>query len=350
MDRIEFGRRAAVAVGAAALVVLAAVGLPQALGPGGPGGPVTLDTAEWEGAMAIEPLDTQGRVSPTVPDGEGKTVLIDTSHGNRFEDGDVQPLVRAHHRNDYDVRLSEERNLSRALAGADAFVVIDPAAPYGPEETAALRNFTDDGGRLLVLTEPDRKTIQVGQFGSASISTVESDVDRLLGAYDVTVDPRYLYDQQVNDGNYQHVVADAAGDVDLESGEYALPVAAPVYAPDAEPLLVLPESSRLARTDARGEYVVAVRQGNLVVVGDTSFLASGHQNVGDNEQLVAYLVEFLAAGDHAEAPPPTAVGTPIETATPALNGTVTPTGTRNGTATPTPSDDASVAPAAVPRD
>jgi hypothetical protein len=323
MDRTEFTRRAAVVGVVAVLVVLAAIGLPQVLGPGSPAGPVVMDTDEWEGSMAVEPLDTQGRISPDVPDGEGKTVLIDASHGNRIENGDVQPLVRTLHRYDYDVRRSEEVNLTRALAGADAFVVIDPAAPYGPEETEALRNFTEDGGRLLVLTEPDRKTIQVGQFGSASISTVESDVDRLLGAYDVTVDPRYVYNQAVNDGNYQDVVADAADGAELEGGEYALPVAAPVYAPDAEPLLVLPSSSRLARTDARGEYVVAVRQGNLVVVGDSSFLASGQQNVGDNERFVAYLVEFLAAGDHADAPPPTATATP------------TPTGTGNGTATPT---------------
>ncbi|MFB6222025.1 MAG: DUF4350 domain-containing protein [Halolamina sp.] len=300
MNRADLGRRVAFAAGIAVLVVVAAVGLPQLLAPSGPAEPVTVDTSEWDGSMAVEPLDSQGEVSPDVPDGDDRTVVIDASHNNRLDDGDVQPLVRTLRRNNYTVRFSADSNLTRVLADADAFVIVDPGTPYSREETDTLQNFTDDGGRLLVLAEPNRKKVEVGQFGSASIVTTKSYVDGLLGSYNVFVDWRYVYNQEVNDGNYQDVVADAGAGADLENGEYALFVAAPVYAPNAEPLLVLPESSRLARTDAPNDYAVAVRQDNLIVVGDSSFLSAGQQNVGDNERFVAYLIEFLVSGERTD--------------------------------------------------
>ncbi|MEF8799558.1 MAG: DUF4350 domain-containing protein [Halolamina sp.] len=304
MNRAELGRRVALAIGVAVLVVLAAVWLPQLLAPSGSAGTIAPNTTEWDGAKEVEPLDSEGVVSPDLPDGNDTTVLIDVSHNNRLDDGDVQPLVRTLRRNNYTVRFSTEENLTLALAGADAFVIVDPASPYRRDDTAALRNFTENGGHLLVLVEPNRKRVEIGQFGSASIGTIESNADGLLGAYNVFVDWRYVYNQRVNDGNYQDVVADAGEGTELETGQYVMFVTAPVYAPDADPLLVLPESSRLARTDAQDDYAVAVRQDNLVVVGDSTFLSTGQQNVGDNERFVVYLIEFLAAGD-AETEPTT---------------------------------------------
>ncbi len=322
MNRTELGRRVGFAVAVALLVVLAAVALPQLLAPATPSSDGTLDTTEWDGAMGVEPLDSQGEISPDVPEGESKTVLIDVSHDNRLEDGDVQPLVRTLRRNNYTVRFSSDGNLTRALADADAFVIVDPGDPYSREDTDAIQNFTDAGGRVVVLAEPNRKRVQVGQFGRASVTTFESYVDGLLGAYNVFVDWRYVYNQEVNDGNYQHVVADAGEGADLQSGQYATFVTAPVYAPDAEPLLVLPASSRLSRTDAPGDYAVAVRQENLVVVGDSSFLAAGRQNVGDNERFVAYLVEFLVSGEQTANESVTELSSGADTG----NALVAPTG------------------------
>ena len=334
MKSSAVARRVVVVLAVAGLVVLAAVAVPLLVGPE-PRADAPVDTAEWDAAMNVDPLDASGAVSPDIQRGDGRRVVIDTSHSNRFETDEVRPLVLALRRANYTVEFSGEANLNMALADAAAFVVIDPGSPYDRNDVAAVRNFTADGGRLLVLAEPDHRSIQQSAFGAASTSTTESFVDGLLGAYDVTLDGRYLYNQRHNDGSYQDVVGAPAEGAALPGGEYAFFTAATLYAPDADPLVVAPPGTRLSQTDEAGRFAVAVRQGNVIAVGDKSFLAPGHHNVGDNERLLAFLIEFLVSGQRSGGPPAggsTPVGTAAPVSTPA-GTTATATGTTTGTPT-----------------
>lgn len=77
----------------------------------------------------------------------------------------------------------------------------------------------------------------------------------------------------------------------------ALYTATTVSAPDGTRLLVTPETTRLsANSDAR-RRPVAVRDGNVLAVGDTTFLQEGKHVVVDNERLVATITQFAAASN-----------------------------------------------------
>lgn len=294
MDRAEWARRLGVLVVTALVVAGGAAALPL-LVQEAPGGPV--DTSEWQAGADVQPLATNGTISPDVSGG-GKTVVIDSSHGNRFSDAEIQPLVRALVREGYTVHISTARNLSTVLADADAFVVIDPASEYDQEDVEAIEQFTDRGGRLLVLAEPNRKTVTQTPFGFA-VTTQRSRVGKLGRAYRVTVDTRYIWNQEHNDGSFKDPLVRPAKGSPLPEGTYALYTAAPLYAPGADRIAVTTPGAHLSSTDDAGRYAVAVRRGNALFVGDSSFLATGHARVGDNERLVAYLIEFLAGSDAA---------------------------------------------------
>lgn len=297
MDRTDWAKRLAVAAVTALVIVAGSAALPALLQPA-PAAPV--NTSEWDAGAQVEPLTREGEISPDVSGGD-KTVVIDASHGNRYDEEELQPLVRTLVRKGYEVRFSTERNLSESLDDADALVVVDPASDYDEEDVEAITEFTDAGGRLLVLAEPNRKTVSLTPFGFA-VTTVRSQVQELGLAYDVTVDSRYLWNQDHNDGSFKDPLGRAARGTDLPEGTYAFSTVAPVYAPGAERIVLAERQSRLSKTDEGGRFAVAVRRGNAIFVGDSSFLAAGNARLGDNEQLVAYLIEFLVSGDRVDRP------------------------------------------------
>lgn len=299
MQRDELRNRVAVA----AVVAIAVLGLTVLVAPSPP--PAHPDSGqlnytEYDQSRELDVLPSEGTVEADAPPGEGETVIIDESHANRVEETTIQPLVRALVDLGYEVEFSTENDLGEALEGASALVVVDPAQSYSDDEVREIRNFTDAGGRLVVLTEPDRKRITANPFGGFQLSTLRSQTGSLTRAYGITVDRRYLYNQQHNDGSYRAILGESTDDAAFDADPVALDTAAPIYAPDADPLLVGAEGTRLSSTDAAGEYNLAVRADNVVVVGDKSFLTPDRYRIGDNEALVAYLVTFLAEGEPYE--------------------------------------------------
>lgn len=296
MRRADLAKRGAVAAVVALLVVAAAVALAPSPGTRVPGDG-GLNLTEYDESRELTTYDQQGAVRADAPAGEGGTVVVDTTHSNRVDESDLQPLVRELLRLNYTVEFSDESNLTKALDGAVALIVVDPGRGYSAEETDRIRNFTESGGRLLVLAEPDRRSLLRGPF-TIQLTTVESELGQLGRAYNVTVDSRYLYNQRVNDGNYRHVVGRPAGGIGAESLTFY--TAAALHSHSAEPVVVAARGTRMARTDAPGDYALAVRQEGAMFVGDTDFVTPDRNAVADNEAFVAHLVRFLAEGEPYE--------------------------------------------------
>lgn len=251
-------------------------------------------------------LPSTGTIDPepsVVP--AGGTVVIDVDVPTRSRLG---PLTEAISKANHDVEYPD-RDLEGALDGAEALVVVDPGSRYSEDDLDAIETFADEGGRVVIFGNPNRFEVTATALGS-SISERESELGRLGARFDLHFDTRYVYDQERNDGNYRHVVASPPGNASLTDGNGSLTDAENVvlYTPaevrstaDGEPVLVTSPTARTLDSDTQRRHTVAMRDGNVLGVGDARFIAADRYNVGDNNEFLAGVVEFLVSGDRDAA-------------------------------------------------
>ncbi|MES3517039.1 MAG: hypothetical protein PPP58_05165 [Natronomonas sp.] len=299
-------------IGIVALVAILVAGLaaavPVLMAPDPPEEP-TYDEFDPDRVVA-DPLAAEGDISPDGQVGSpaGGTVVIDESNANRFERGDITPMVEAFEAAGYEVEFHQSGPMSESLSDADALVVIDPAARYDGADLEATEEFTDRGGRLLVLAEPDRFLIEAGLLG-ATIEEAESGLTEFSSRYGIHFDTRYVYDQQQNDGNYRHVVANPEGNAEISpTGPMTDVEDVALYTPtevrasgDAEPVLTTSSSARMIDSDEQRSYTLAVQKDNVLAVGDSRFIADDRHSVGDNNVFLEHVIEFLISGDVSPA-------------------------------------------------
>lgn len=160
-------------------------------------------------------------------------------------------------------------------------------------------DFTDDGGRVLLVAEPTRQEVGLvgGQFTSRSRTSA------LASRLGVGFGTDYLYDQSANDGNYRHVFATPAtgGDDPLvrDVERTTAYTATTVHVADGRAVLTTVETTRRSGSGRPGEYAVVATTdgGETIAVGDLSFMRTGRHGVADNEVFIARLVEHLAGGN-----------------------------------------------------
>jgi hypothetical protein len=298
-------KRLIVAVAVAVVIVAAAFAIPAATDA--PETREPLNTPEYDAeALAATPIPAEGEIDAdgSLGNRDG-VVVIDQSHSNRVDRSDLQPLVEELVSIGYGVRFYDgEQSLGQELSNANAFVVIDPADEFERDEITEIREYTDEGGHLLMVGEPNRKRVSASFFGT-SISNQESALTTLAGRYDMSLGTAYLYNLETNGGNYKHVVASPTPESELELERVTMFTAAAVHARDGTVLLRTAANTHESGIDGSDRYPVAVydEDDNAILVGDSTFLEDTRFNVGENEQFAAYLVEFLISGEHVNVAP-----------------------------------------------
>jgi hypothetical protein len=272
------------------VVVVAAV----SIGPGFLPRDGTTETPEYAvDTLLPERVPAEG--DPTIDRrDEPGVVLVDTAHSNRMDPGDIRPLLSTITAAGYEVDLLDRGDdLSQSLARADAFVVIDPAQAYRPAEAARVEQFVDRGGRLLLVGEPAQARI-----AGFNIAVQDGRLSSLASRFGFEFGEAYLYNMETNDGNHLNVFAepDGASVVTSELSRTAFYTATTVQTRDGRPVLVAGPGVRSSRTDATGSYPIAAVDGDVLAIGDRTFLERGNFNVVDNERLVRNIVRFLVSG------------------------------------------------------
>jgi hypothetical protein len=338
----------------ALVVVAAAVGAALVTDP--PADRQPLDTPAYDASsLAATPIPATGDVDAAVPPGDsGGVVVIDTTHSNRFDRADIAPLVEGLADIGYRVRFYDgDRTLFRALSGASAFVVIDPAEEFARNEFVTVRTFTRQGGHLLMVGEPNRKRVSASLFGT-SVTTQESALTTLAARYDMSLGTAYLTNTGTNGGNHKHVVASPPPESGVDADRVVLFTAAAVHARGGTVLLRTAAGTHEAGLDGTDRYPVAIHKerDNVVLVGDSTLLRADRYTVADNEAFVEYLVEFLASGTPRDEGEPGANATATDGETPTTPDEPTVTdeagtdgeadGTPTPTSTPTPTPTSAV--------
>lgn len=285
---------------AAAVVVAVAAGGAVLAGQGDspPDDPLAIPEYQPEN-VSVDYVGAEGEISPDndVTTGSG-TVVIDDGHGNRFDRSTIEPLVRGLTRVGYTVEFYRSGDLADALDDAKAFVIIDPAREYRQGDVDDVRQFTGQGGRLLIAGEPNRVSVSASLFGT-SIQRQDSALTTLGSAYGVSIGTAYLSNQESADANYKFIRTQPTDAAELGGvEETTMYTAGAVRMRGGETLLrTAPGTLESSTDDERGRHAVAVRRNDVVVTGDKTFMQEDRFRVADNEVFLTYLVEFLASSE-----------------------------------------------------
>jgi hypothetical protein len=321
------------------LIVVGFVLLAAALGFAGGSGTSPADGQSIQGqsppqfqpdALLTTPDPESGEI--TIPEGDNARILIDAQHDNEFSRAEIEPIIEALFAAGHTVAYADSSSgidYSEGLRRYDALLVIQPTDPFTEAERNAVGNFTDDGGRVVVLAEPT----QVRAGGSFSLpSAVSFGADNLTAQYGIQIGAEQLYnvDDSANDNNFKSIYAAPSSAVDLTAGVEIITFDTAGYlvrspASDAETLFTAVAGTRGLTSRRTGTYPTVARSGNLAVVADASFVKASEVYDADNEVFVGNLLAFLVGGEVAVDSLPDSEPADDETATSTPTPTPTPT-------------------------
>jgi hypothetical protein len=194
----------------------------------------------------------------------------------------------------------QSEDLALLLPDASGLVVVSPYFLWTPAEIALVEKFVADGGRLLLISDPD-------VLGD-SIWNVNS----LGEPFGVVFNNDYLYDLSKNDGNYTHFFQgeflDQAARLDGSTVAFygARSISGPVVsqARSADTTLSSLRSSLTRFTTlAMGGHETNGTAGNVLAMGDFDVLTEPYVARHDNHVILEFVADFLAGGQRKQTLP-----------------------------------------------
>lgn len=266
------------------------------------------------------PVDPEAGEIEIDADTNDRRILVDTDHENQVAERDLEPVTEAVFEADHTLEygVSDGDEFADELDQYDGVLIIQPLQSYTTAERIALREYTDDGGRVVILAEPTQTRLSTG-FGQ-STATVSFGATDVLEQYDVRVGAERLYnmDDEATDNNFKSIYASPTEESDLADGVETVNFDTAGYVAtdggvDAKFTAV--EGTRTLETRRLGTYPTVVRNDNVVFVADTTFIRESDVYDADNEVFVGNLIEFLVTDEPSSPENATANGTDAESVT-----------------------------------
>lgn len=193
----------------------------------------------------------------------------------------------------------QSEDLASQLKDASALVVVSPFFMWTPQEIAVTERFVADGGRLLLISDPDIN----GDFPSL--------VNILAEPFGVVFNDDYLYDTAKNDGNYTFFFNESAPAVEGETTGNAEALADAAIAfyggrsiggAVVAQLRSAPTTLSSLRTGQSGFITVAIggvagrgTAGRVLALSDFDVLSEVYRVRHDNQRMVEFVADFLSA-------------------------------------------------------
>ncbi len=218
-------------------------------------------------------------------------VAVDAAHRNGFREVELTALLsritnRGHaveFLGDFRPASAAGSPLGEGLSRADGLIIIGPRDTYSASEIAAVQEFVEQGGRVLLVADPTRS----------------HQVNSIAAPLGLEFQPDYLYSQDDYDINFQHIVVREFQPDPLTVGLNAVilytagsiktagsPLASPGAATQSSLLADLSDVAPIATGENR----------NVVALSDLTVLVPPHNSFVDNDQLVSNLADFLTGG------------------------------------------------------
>lgn len=277
---------------------------------------VEIDNPQYD-ADRVSPDSTPGEATVEMSSSEqNKTVLIHA--GSSVRERDIQSLVNVLIHNGHNVVIKNEapslgpgpgpifrtgseqigpprpgpgpspglgQSLGNLLEDAHGFISLGVDS-YDDEGLNSITEFIENDGRVIMGVNPSQSFSFTGHAETYSE----------LGMY---TEPGYVYNLDENDLNYQRIYVEPSGESMLTEGvdRAMFATATPVNAEGVNESLVPIEGTELSETRDSTDLPVLVRTGDVVLMGDTTFMKPHNVRRADNDVFVGNVADFLVSGD-----------------------------------------------------
>ena len=221
------------------------------------------------------------------------TVLIDSTHDNGFKPEELNLLAYRVISRGYSIEYLEEGNasLEERLANASAYIVISPATAFAREEVDKIKDFVENGGRLMLIDDPTRP-----------VPESKDKMNTLSTEFGIVYRNDYLYNLKDNDGNFRYIYL-----TDFKNGSITKKLNKVVFytacsiSPLEKGVIFTDENTYSSTREVPGRYsAVVLTDSNVLAIGDLTFFTEPY-NVLDNNQLISNIADFLTDTSANEA-------------------------------------------------
>jgi hypothetical protein len=221
------------------------------------------------------------------------TVLIDQSHGNLFTVAEIEPLYNDLILRGVEILIADtESDFEPMLRKSDALIVITPTDPYTSEEIEDVEEFVARRGKMLVIADPTRSDRELQDDREETVIQT----NQLLQPFLISFNNDYVYNISENEGNFRNVFVYPAGYSELTKNLTSLVFyGAHSVATSAESVIEGDQKTLSSLTDAGGDLPVSAldETGNVLVIGDLTFMTNPFYQVADNNQFIQNITDFL---------------------------------------------------------
>jgi hypothetical protein len=241
-------------------------------------------------------------------------VVVDLAHFNSVNPIALQPLADALAQRGLGLQLwlstvdalevtsflefpDQSAALAEHLANASALVVISPFFLWSAQEIALVEQFVADGGRLLLISDPDLS----GDFAAVT--------NFLAEPFGIVFNDDYLYDTVENDENFTHFFQGAFRDqaAPLEGARIAFYGGRSISGAVEAQAISAPSTLSSLRTGGTSFTTMAIggqaSQGTaerVLALSDFDVLSEPYIRRHDNRLLVEFVAGFLAADERTQ--------------------------------------------------
>jgi len=234
-------------------------------------------------------------------------VVVDFAHFSFLNPGHLQPLADALADRGLGLRYwisqvdtmalesaaqfpDQSEDLATQLKDASALVVISPFFLWTPKEITVAERFVADGGRLLLVSDPDI----MGDFPSL--------VNILAEPFGVVFNDDYLYDTSKNDGNFTFFFGEGAEAEALADATIAFYGGRSISGAVAPQMRSIESTLSSLRVGKNGFTTVAIggvagrgTAGRVLALSDFDVLTEAYRVRYDNQRMVEFVADFLSA-------------------------------------------------------
>lgn len=265
---------------------------------------------DYETDVVPEELSTDFKDIFEVSEG---VVLIDLAHGNTFNIEELNVLILRLVSRGLTVKfLSEEDDLKTELLGEEppvdgeeppldgeepeeeplvieeeepqleiiAYIVVSPMFEFYNEEMEAIEEFTEIGGKLLLIADPTRPN----QINNLSIK------------FGLIFEPDYLYNMKENDINYRNIFITDFEDNEItkDLDKLALYTAGSISSVNGSISYTDKNTfSSVLETRTKLSPIAMVQEASVLAIYDLTFFVEPYNGIADNNQFISNVADWL---------------------------------------------------------
>ncbi len=229
----------------------------------------------------------------------GGSVVVDRAHANRFNPAELSVLqARLAARGQRLEMADTSADLIAKMRYARSLAIISPGESLTAAEIAAVEDFVDKGGRLLLVADPTRFGVVLDDYGQfAGLDSDVSHLNDLAAQFGVLFQSDYLYNTVENEGNFRNIRLTAISTDTLTAGLEQVVFYAAHSIVSREPALISANGdTRSSSSERAGDLPVAVlaADGAVLALGDLTFMTEPYNTTYDNDRLVANIADLMS--------------------------------------------------------